>query len=154
MLTTQTKQKVYLAGPFFTSKERKIIEEFAKILRTRYDVFVPMEHFIEGGEKMENYRWGEEVFKIDIAGIDSADFAVVVDHGFTSDAGTAWEAGYIFAKNKPAYVISACAEDNPVHSVMMINGCAKYFRTFGDLWQYLCNNNEPKAYYELGIEVK
>ena len=32
MLTTETKQKVYLAGPFFNPRERKIIEEFAKIL--------------------------------------------------------------------------------------------------------------------------
>lgn len=148
-----TKQKIYLAGPFFNSKERKIIEEIAKILRTKYEVFVPMEHFVAGGEKMANHLWGKAVFDIDKKGIDDADFAVIIDHGFTSDAGTAWEAGYIYASFKKAYVVSMSDEPNPIHSVMMINGCTKFFRGFGDLWKFLCGEYVPE-YYELGIEAK
>ena len=135
---TKTKEKIYLAGPFFTPKERRIIEEIAKILRTKYEVFVPMEHFVPGGEKMDNHAWGKAVFDIDVAAIDEADFAVIVDHGFTSDAGTAWEAGYIYASKKKSYIISAAEGEKPVHSIMMMNGCTSFFGSFGDLWRHLC----------------
>jgi len=148
-----TKQKIYLAGPFFNEKERKIIEEIAKILRTKYEVFVPMEHFIAGGEKMENHKWGKAVFDIDVKGIDGADFAVIIDHGFTSDAGTAWEAGYIYASKKPAYIVSVAEGQNPVHSIMMLNGFIKFFKGFGDCWKHLCGEEIPE-YYTLGIEAK
>lgn len=47
--------KIYLAGPFFNEKERNYIEIAANILRNQgYEVIVPMEHFIENGEKLTN----------------------------------------------------------------------------------------------------
>lgn len=50
--------KIYLAGPFFNEKERNYIEIAANILRNQgYEVIVPMEHFIENGEKLTNEEW-------------------------------------------------------------------------------------------------
>lgn len=47
--------KIYLAGPFFNEKERHLVETAALILRNQgYEVIVPMEHFIENGEKLTN----------------------------------------------------------------------------------------------------
>ena len=131
------KQKIYLAGPFFTEHERFLINQYAKILRTQYDVFVPMEHFVEGGKDMPNKLWGQKVFELDKKGIDEADIVVAVDHGFTSDAGTAWEVGYAYGTNKTVYVISACENTNPIHSLMMVNGCSNFFDSFADLWTFL-----------------
>ena len=129
--------KVYLAGPFFTEHERFLIEEYAKILRTKFEVFVPMEHFVPDGEKLPNDFWGKSVFEIDKKGIDDAEIVIAVDHGFTSDAGTAWEVGYAYGQNKTVFVVSATEQKNPVHSLMMVNGSTKFFDSFGDLWKFL-----------------
>lgn len=143
------KQKVYLAGPFFTEHERFRILEYSKILRTKYEVFVPMEHFVEGGKDMPNDVWGQKVFEIDRKGIKEADFVVAVDYGFTSDAGTAWEVGFAYGCGKTVYVISACEATNPVHSLMMVNGSTKFFDSFGDLWIYLNEGKEKETILEV-----
>lgn len=58
--------KIYLAGPFFNEKERNYIEIAANILRNQgYEVIVPMEHFIENGEKLTNEEWARKVFEYD-----------------------------------------------------------------------------------------
>jgi nucleoside 2-deoxyribosyltransferase len=144
------KRKIYLAGPFFTDAEYAAVESIAKVLRTEYEVFVPMEHFVPDGENMPNDLWGKKVFEIDKEGIDDSDFAVISDYGFTSDAGTAWESGYIYAIGKKSYVISMNKDVSPVHSLMMINGCTKFFNSFDDLWIFL-HSSEYKGY---NVEVK
>ena len=59
--------KIYLAGPFFNEKERNYIEIAANILRNQgYEVIVPMEHFIENGEKLTNEEWARKVFEYDV----------------------------------------------------------------------------------------
>lgn len=59
--------QIYLAGPFFNEKERHLVETAALILRNQgYEVIVPMEHFIENGEKLTNEEWAREVFDYDV----------------------------------------------------------------------------------------
>ena len=94
--------KIYLAGAFFNFISRSEIELAASILRARgFDVFVPMEHTIDGGEEMSNVDWGAQVFYMDVEAINRCDAVVSIYEGMTSDSGTAWEIGYAFALKKP-----------------------------------------------------
>ena len=77
MKSTQTKQKVYLASPFFSPEEEALVRTVAERLRTRYEVFVPMEHEIGVEEDMPHAEWARAIFQMDVAAIREADFAVV-----------------------------------------------------------------------------
>lgn len=138
------KEKIYLAGPFFNPRETALIEEFAARLREEYEVFVPMEHTAEGEVVFGSFAWGREIFDIDVRGLKESDFVVALDHGFTSDAGTAWETGFAYALGKPSYIVSV-AEDSPVRSLMLLHGCTRYFASFDDLWDFLHGKEVPSA---------
>ena len=146
------KEKIYLAGPFFNEKETALIKKFAARLREEYEVFVPMEHTAEGDVEFGSFAWGKEIFDIDVAGIEGADFVVALDHGFTSDAGTAWETGYAYAKGKPSYIVSV-GDGSPTRSLMLLFGCTRYFASLDDLWDFLHGKNIPSA-EERGITAK
>lgn len=74
-------KKIYLAGPFFNQYERDLITKAAEILRNReYDVTVPMEHIIEGGDKMTNEEWSRHVFQYDVARIRECDIVIAIYH--------------------------------------------------------------------------
>lgn len=145
-------KKIYLAGPFFNEKETALINEFAARLREKYEVFVPMEHTAEGDVPEGSFAWGKEIFDIDVRGLEGADFVVALDHGFTSDAGTAWETGYAYAKGKPSYIV-AVGDASPVRSLMLLHGCTRYFASLDDLLDYLEGKDTPSA-EERGIRAK
>ena len=146
------KEKIYLAGPFFNERETALIREFAARLRTEYDVFVPMEHTAEGDVPFGSFAWGHEIFGIDVEGLNGADFVVALDHGFTSDAGTAWETGYAYAQGKPSYIV-AVGDPSPIRSLMLLHGCTRYFASLDDLWDFLHGKEVPSA-EERGITAK
>lgn len=146
------KQKIYLAGPFFNEKETALIHAFAARLREKYDVFVPMEHTAEGDVPEGSFAWGKEIYDIDVKGLRDADFVVALDHGFSSDAGTAWEAGYAHALGKPSYIV-AVGDASPVRSLMLLFGCTRYFASLDDLMAHL-DGNEPPSAEERGIRAK
>ncbi len=145
-------KKIYLAGPFFNEYEENLVRTVAARLREHFEVFVPMEHTAEGDVEVGDAAWGKEIFEIDKGGIHNADFVVALDHGFTSDAGTAWEIGYAYALGKPVYVVSA-KEDDGVRSLMLLNGSTRYFGTPSDLFDFLEGKNAP-SYEERGIRAK
>ena len=145
-------QKIYLAGPFFNEKEIALIKEFAARLREKYEVFVPMEHTAEGDVPHGSFAWGKEIYDIDVKGLRDSDFVVALDHGFTSDAGTAWETGYARALGKPSYIV-AVGDGGPVRSVMLLFGCTRYFASLDDLLAYLDGETVPTA-EERGIRAK
>ena len=133
--------KVYLAGPFFTKRERKIIEKVYKILKNKnLDIFAPMEHFIENGESLSNKDWGRSVFNMDVEAIDQCDIIVCIYYGMYSDTGTAWEVGYAYAKNKPIILIHV--NSYRITSVMTTNS-AKANILFQDLKHYNFNKLFP-----------
>lgn len=117
-------KKIYLASPFFSEDELKIYKEVISILRKHenVEVFVPMEHEIPNAFDVPNAKWGYEVFNIDKEAIDNSDIVIVLNFGMYSDSGTAWEAGYAFAKGKDVYHV-LCG--NGEYSLMMINGTGK-----------------------------
>jgi nucleoside 2-deoxyribosyltransferase len=65
--------------------------------------------------------WAENVFAVDILGIQKADVVVVLNFGMYSDSGTAWECGYAYALGKK--VINVCVGHDKDFSLMMLNGC-------------------------------
>lgn len=96
------KIKYYLSSGFFTEETRKEVERVAKIFRDRgHEVYVPMEYFVHGGESMPHEEWAEAVFKKDVEEIDKCDKIILLDFGANGDCGTAWEAGYAYAKGIP-----------------------------------------------------
>ncbi len=113
--------KVYLASPFFTKKEKTIMEQVLFALRSSgYQVFAPYEFVIPNAWDMPNSEWAEQIFKGDVEEIDKADIVVAINHGMYSDSGTAWETGYAFAKGKR--VFNVCFK-NRTYSLMMKNSC-------------------------------
>ena len=118
--------KVYLASPFFNDEENKYYEKMITMLRNEgHKVFVPKEHEIPNAWDLPNAVWGENVFAVDVLGIQKCDVVVVLNHGMYSDSGTAWECGYAYALGKDVVNV-LCGEGN--YSLMMLNGCNTYIK--------------------------
>ena len=115
--------KVYLASPFFNETEINIYDKVIALLREEKDIdlFVPREHTIPNGWEMPNYIWAENVFAVDILGIQKSDVVVVLNFGMYSDSGTAWECGYAYALGKTVVNIIV-GEWEAEYSLMMLNG--------------------------------
>ena len=115
--------KIYLASPFFTEKELVIYKQAISMLRNAgYQVYVPQEHTIENAWELSNMDWANQVFVEDCYAIDNCDYVMVLNFGMYSDSGTAWEAGYAFAKGKTVVQV-LCGGENATYSLMMMNGC-------------------------------
>jgi nucleoside 2-deoxyribosyltransferase len=92
---------IYIAGPFFNDEERKYLNEMINYVREafpREKLFIPMEHFIEGGDSMPNNVWANLVYKMDIEALEKCSLVCALYLGHYSDTGTAFEIGYAVAK--------------------------------------------------------
>lgn len=109
--------------PFFNEEERELVKKVSEFLRGRgYDVIVPMEYKIEGGEKMTNEEWARNVFRYDIDKIVRSDLVIAIYHGHYSDTGTAWELGYAAGTGIPSIVVHVNTEN--IASIMPVSGCS------------------------------
>lgn len=107
------KLKIYLAASFaFPDKElseqrKEHIKKAATILRDRgFEVFVPHEHKIPGGEEMSNVVWGCAVQQMDKENLKNADWIVMLSFGkLGNNAGVAWEAGYAAGLGKKILLV-------------------------------------------------
>ena len=121
---------IYIAGPFFTDKERaflKIVIESAKEIFPNEELFIPMEHFIPDGENLSNNEWAEAVFKMDVEALNKCNRVIAAYSGLYSDTGTAWEIGYAYAKGIPVNLILPPEALNGEVSIMPIQS-SNYFR--------------------------
>ena len=121
---------IYIAGPFFTDKERaflKIVIESVKEICPNEELFIPMEHFISDGENLSNNEWAEAVFKTKVEALNKCNRVVAAYLGLRSDTGTAWEIGYAYAKNIPVSLILSPEALNGEVSIMPIQS-SNYFR--------------------------
>ena len=115
--------KIYLASPFFNEEELEVYRRAIRLLRDEdYDVYVPQEHTVENAWSLSNGEWARQVFIEDVAAIDEVEVVMVLNFGMYSDSGTAWEAGYAFAKGKKVVQV-LCGGENATYSLMMMNGC-------------------------------
>ena len=129
----------YLAGPVVT-KDKEIKEQMSKIeevldnmklppinpgecdMRDDYPyVYRPGRHKVPNEWGIDIDTWGQCVFTMDVIAIDRCDWLVLADYGRQATAGTAWEAGYAFAKGKKILVIQMPGVEE---SSLMTQGCA------------------------------
>lgn len=84
-------------------------------------VYAPWELRFPNAWDYTNQEWGLMVFAADIANLEKADIVVSLNYGrLDPTAGTAWECGYAFAKEKKVIMVEMT--DEPM-SLMCSNGC-------------------------------
>ena len=117
--------KIYCAGPFFNTKERKSLDRMIEVIKSVFpdnvELFIPMEHEIPDGWSLPNSIWAKKVFDMDVKAIDSCDMMIAMYTGHYSDTGTVWETGYAAAKGIPVIgYIPKWAETKDM-SLMVLN---------------------------------
>ncbi len=130
---------IYLAGPFFNTKERENIEKARDILREKgLAVFVPMEHVIANAWELSNEEWGRKVFDMDKEAIYDCDVMVALYYGLYSDSGTAWEIGFANSLNKKIIIVHCDVVQES--SLMVVNGSSVNIPSIDDLKNINFNN--------------
>ena len=127
----------YLAGPVITDNETKryvdlvydkLVHEFSE-----RNVYRPGLHKVpnEWGITMET--WGQCVFTMDVIAIDESKWIVLCNFGRNHlSAGTSWELGYAFAKNKKILVVNMPGSEKDTS--LMIAGCASNIVSFKEFF--------------------
>lgn len=132
--------KAYIAAPVIgVSNEQKqqiraIVQETLK--RLAEEAYLPWELKIPNAWNMPLSEWARCVFTQDVLRIDECDWVVVCDYGRKSSCGTAWEAGYAFAKGKGVVVVTMPGVEEV--SLMVHNGCTwsvPYEKFISDDWE-------------------
>ena len=105
----EKKNRVYLAGPFFSDNQVKRLDEIQDLLaanKTIGDIFRPGKDDYTAAE-FGSFEWQTAVFKHDINNINVSDVVVAMldykieENELEPDSGTMWECGYAFANNVP-----------------------------------------------------
>lgn len=92
-------EKIYLAGPLFTSAEREWNVRLSNLLRAGgLEVWLPQ-------EKEPRELTAKNIFEMDVQGIEWADAIVAIMDGPDPDSGTCWEVGYGYAFNEKGKLI-------------------------------------------------
>lgn len=118
--------KIYLAGPVVAEdKIKNLVSGVYQKLLTKFDVdhiYKPGMHKVPNAWGITMEMWGQCVFTMDVVAIDHADWVVLCNFGRNVvSAGTAWECGYAFAKEKKILVVNMPGSEN---SSLMVLGCA------------------------------
>ena len=140
----------YLAGPVVTDNETKeyvnLVYDKLCFKYTTKDIYRPGLHKVpnEWGISMET--WGQCVFTMDVVAIDEAKWIVLCNFGRTyQSAGTAWECGYAFAKNKKILVVNMPGSEKDTS--LMIVGCAANIVEYKD---FMKSNDIEEFFIERG----
>ena len=116
--------KIYLATPVGDPTDigiRTNAKRAYEILTKKgYDVYAPWMMKIPHAWDYPNKDWGLMVFTVDIQYLEECDAVVVLSYGRYSTAGTAWEQGYAYARNKKILVVEM---NDSIQSIMIANGC-------------------------------
>lgn len=121
--------KIYLGGSC-SSDNRTLMVSIGKKLREHgYEIYCPFELQIENAWDYSQEEWAKLVFDTDIKALDNCDVFIVVSPGRKSTAGTNWEQGYAYAKNKRIIVVQFNLEDT---SLMTFSGCNSFVNTDKD----------------------
>lgn len=96
---------IYLGGSC-SSEQRTLMTTIATALRNAgKEVYCPFELKIENAWDYPQEVWAEKVFNKDIEALNKADIFLMISPGRMSSAGTNWEQGYAYAKNKKVIVL-------------------------------------------------
>ena len=106
-------RRVYLAGPFFTTADRWLVEEaYEALAHQGVTVFSPF-HDVGVGP-------AETVAPADLRGLDESDAVFAIVDGF--DAGTLFEIGYARARDIPVVALVQNAPQEPL-KMLVGSGC-------------------------------
>lgn len=121
---------IYIAAAFngktaedtATKRENcRILKEILKCKCGNAYIYAPWELRFPNAWDYTNPEWGMMVFAADLAHLEAADIIVSLNYGrLDPTAGTAWECGYAFAKEKKIIMVEM--SDDPM-SLMCSNGC-------------------------------
>jgi nucleoside 2-deoxyribosyltransferase len=117
--------KLYFASPLFNEDERAFNRIMAERFRDLgYDVYLPQEDSGEAAEGDNRF----DIFKKDVAGLDSAEAVFVNLNGRVPDEGTVWECGYAFAKGKELFMYKTDARNfMDGHENAMLECCGRIY---------------------------
>lgn len=138
---------IYIAAAFNgkddkdTKRKRENCEKLKAILEQKYPtayIYAPWELKFPNAWDYHNTEWGLMVFAADIAHLEAADIVVSLNYGrLDPTAGTAWECGYAFAKEKKIIMIEMT---NEPMSLMCSNGCFARVKGLEAFLDYDLNN--------------
>lgn len=113
------KNRVYLAGPFFSEQQIKRLDDVQKLLEknpTIGDIFRPGKDEYTAAE-FGSFEWQTAVYKHDINNINISDVVVAMldykieENELEPDSGTMWECGYAAANNVPVIGVRNMTEE-------------------------------------------
>lgn len=127
--------RVYLAGPLFTLAERR----FMAHLRDRLEALPgvsplwPGDLFVDDDLAGLGQAAKEHIFRGCVTALESCDLVAAVLDGPSVDDGTAWEAGYAYARGLPVWGLrtdfrSAGDTAHSLVNCMIECSCAAVFR--------------------------
>ena len=98
-------KKVYLAGSCSSDNRTMMQKIAAKLRESGYSVYCPFEFKVENAWDMSQEAWAYEVFRKDLLELDKCDIFLLISPGRNSTAGSNWEQGYAYARNKEIVVV-------------------------------------------------
>ena len=137
------KEKIYIAGPFSTFREKSSLQKMISLVRKNFpdaELYIPMDYKVPGEHQnpdgtwaLKNYDWARQVYLNDLANLDSATKVFAMYAGRDSTTGTAWEIGYACALGIDTYLyIPGWASRNDM-SLMVLNSPLGYIEDDGEI---------------------
>ena len=121
---------VYMAAPVvgMDAEKREQVESVMRAVINKLSkeeelmvCYTPWLLKIPNAWNMPQNEWARCVFTQDVLALDESETVIVCDYGRHASCGTAWEAGYAFAKGKKVIVVTMPGVEEV--SLMVHNGC-------------------------------
>jgi nucleoside 2-deoxyribosyltransferase len=94
-------ERIYIAGPFSTERERESLNKMISLIRGNFPnskLYIPMEFKVpgesqkpDGSWNLENYDWARQVYLNDLKHIEEATKVFAMYTGRNATTGTAWD---------------------------------------------------------------
>lgn len=108
MSTGTSEIKIYVAGPLFSSHERRYLEELVNTIASKLGLS-PMKNFFlphrDAGDIGSSSVGRDEVFNVDLKELEKCRIVIALLDGQDVDSGTAVELGIAYAKGKKVFGI-------------------------------------------------
>lgn len=128
------KKKMYVAGPWFDTKAKRIMYTIKKIVEytpgCAYDIYFPMDHTKSSPK---------ETFNDNCENIKDADLVVALVS--RKDSGTAFEIGYANALKKPIIFVVIDYLDSQSKTNIMLSFAAKHVIDIRDFQKLICKQS-------------
>lgn len=135
--------KFYIAGPWFTSKSKLLLNGFVKrttletMTKTSFEYYYPNEEY---------NKTPKDAYQNNVKHLEKCDAVIaLIDE---KDVGTAWEIGYALALRKPVYLLGLDETSFKKKTNVMLSFGAKCI-TCKDLYYLLTNQIEKVKFIKI-----